>query len=446
MNASDGAVYLGSEDVLNLDTVVAGTEARIKTGDAIVNASTSGNPNVVSGDLILEAGTQSVGASGNPVTIDLYDGARLTARARNSVYLREVTGANSYGLNIDTIYATNTVEVTAEQWMYDAFDDTLLNINTKYLVLNSYGMIGAPETFTDRYLEIDTVNSEEPLITVNSGGDVYLYEILGNMRINSIDATGWPNYSHTLNFRKTGDQTVVTATPDTDFNGTILITTTQNGSGSAFEIQKLSYTATAGTYTLTYNGQTTTALAYNASASEIATALNSLSNVQSIGGIKGLGTGGDVYLKSFSNLVSKSGISVDVTGKKITLDALNGFIGSSGEDLIIDTASDASGTLTTNSYFDAYLVEAYGDLYLATVSVPAGTAFIVAPESILDGNPGNNNIESGKARLIAVVAVGQSSAYLKTELGYLEGKTTSASLSPNSDAVKAGVWLSITAH
>lgn len=51
------------------------------------------------------------------------------------------------------------------------------------------------------------------------------------------------------------------------------------GGAAANEVQTLTITATGGTYTLTFNGQTTTAIAWNATAAAVQTALEALSNV-----------------------------------------------------------------------------------------------------------------------------------------------------------------------
>lgn len=63
---------------------------------------------------------------------------------------------------------------------------------------------------------------------------------------------------------------------------TVTVTQTTAGSGGVNEVQSLRlYSATGGTYTLTFNGQTTSSLAYNADASAIDTALEALSNIGS---------------------------------------------------------------------------------------------------------------------------------------------------------------------
>ncbi len=60
------------------------------------------------------------------------------------------------------------------------------------------------------------------------------------------------------------------------------IITTIQGSAETNEIQTLHNNATEGTFTITFDAQTTTALAYNASAAEIETALEALSNITDV--------------------------------------------------------------------------------------------------------------------------------------------------------------------
>jgi flagellar hook protein FlgE len=89
------------------------------------------------------------------------------------------------------------------------------------------------------------------------------------------------------------DGTALGSLPTTDLTMPVTSTTTlgdvlnwlnvSEGTAAVSEVQKLTPSAQAasGTFTLTYDGQTTTALAYNASASDIQTALGALSNVNS---------------------------------------------------------------------------------------------------------------------------------------------------------------------
>ncbi len=59
----------------------------------------------------------------------------------------------------------------------------------------------------------------------------------------------------------------------------ITVTTTQTGVAALNEIQRFSFTASGGTYTLEFDGQVTGAIAYNAVAATIQTAIEALSNI-----------------------------------------------------------------------------------------------------------------------------------------------------------------------
>jgi len=61
-------------------------------------------------------------------------------------------------------------------------------------------------------------------------------------------------------------------------------------------------------------------------------------------------------------------------GNNITLAAEYGTIGAPGDDIDIDSAHSAAGTLTSYSEFNTYIIEPLGDLSLSTVETNAGTA------------------------------------------------------------------------
>ena len=57
-----GVVFLGSELDLNIDTVSAGDNVRIKGGQGIYSVAVAGTTNVIAGDLVLEAGGKNPSA------------------------------------------------------------------------------------------------------------------------------------------------------------------------------------------------------------------------------------------------------------------------------------------------------------------------------------------------------------------------------------------------
>jgi hypothetical protein len=77
------------------------------------------------------------------------------------------------------------------------------------------------------------------------------------------------------------------------------------------EVQTLTITATGGTYTLTFNGQTTTAIAFNANAATIQTAFTALSTVGA-GNATVTGTGPFVF--TFQNALGEQDVSAITVG------------------------------------------------------------------------------------------------------------------------------------
>lgn len=72
----------------------------------------------------------------------------------------------------------------------------------------------------------------------------------------------------------TTDATLLTGTPKT-----AVVATGTPGTGPTNEVQTVTVAADGGTFTLTYDAQTTSALAYNISAADMQTALRALSNI-----------------------------------------------------------------------------------------------------------------------------------------------------------------------
>ena len=91
--SAGGFIFLGSQDTLDLETIVAGTtnnpaNARIKTQANIVNVAGAGVANLQGQQLTLEAGQGAIGTSSAPVTVDIVGSfGSLTARALNNIYI-----------------------------------------------------------------------------------------------------------------------------------------------------------------------------------------------------------------------------------------------------------------------------------------------------------------------------------------------------------------------
>ena len=102
------------------------------------------------------------------------------------------------------------------------------------------------------------------------------------------------------------------------------------------EVQTLTVDATGGTYTLSFGGQTTSALAFNASASTIQTALRGLS---SIGGTNVAVTGSGPYTITFSGSLANTDVAL------ITADSTS-LTGNTHTASLVETTKGSSGTYT----------------------------------------------------------------------------------------------------
>lgn len=109
------------------------------------------------------------------------------------------------------------------------------------------------------------------------------------------------------------------------------------------EVSKITITATGGTYTITYAGQTTTALQYNETAANITTALVALSNVAS-GDLVASGTGATRTITAGGTFVSADLADLTVndalaTGGDVTIETVaQGSAGANPQHLIVGIA------------------------------------------------------------------------------------------------------------
>jgi flagellar hook protein FlgE len=192
------------------------------------------------------------------------------------------------------------------------------------------------------------------------------------------------------------DGTALGSSPSTDLTMPITSSTTLNdvltwlntneGTTAVDEVQTISSTATGGTFTMSFGGQTTGALAFNATAAQIDTALEALStigagNITCAGGplpanvtatFAGTLAGQDAAMITVDNTNMTGGtasIAETITGRSVqgvlgstaTASLLNGQIritdttgGYSKSDLVMAYSGD--GTLTMPGYFEMLTV------------------------------------------------------------------------------------------
>jgi hypothetical protein len=118
---ASGNVFLGSEQDINLDQVKSGSEVRIKAAQGIYDVAIAGATNITATDLVLEAGSASVGTSANTITIDLadkiyYNNGKLYLLSNSATWENAQTYAQSLGGNLVTLN-----DATEEAWLKTTF-------------------------------------------------------------------------------------------------------------------------------------------------------------------------------------------------------------------------------------------------------------------------------------------------------------------------------------
>ena len=119
---------------------------------------------------------------------------------------------------------------------------------------------------------------------------------------------------------------------------------------------------TAGTFTLTVNGQTTATIAFDANAAAVVAALNALSNVAP-GDVVGVDSGGGSDLGDASHVVTLTwggayaGQNVAITGD---------FTGITGNDHVLATSTQGGSDAADGSDIDGFLWSPEADLAVST--------------------------------------------------------------------------------
>lgn len=135
---ASGPIFLGSEGDLALQSVASTQEVRIKSGSGLSNAAADGVAAVQAGALVLEAGQGSIGSASKAMLVDVADGGRTTARARQHIWLTEATG----DMNVGTVYAQQSATLTAPGAILDGRNDRQLDVQAREINLIAGTTIG----------------------------------------------------------------------------------------------------------------------------------------------------------------------------------------------------------------------------------------------------------------------------------------------------------------
>ena len=169
-------------------------------------------------------------------------------------------------------------------------------------------------------------------------------EALATIGVGNVAVTGGalPGTAVSVTFQNAlGKQNVVAMTTADSFTGgtspASAVATATAGTGTTNEIQTVyaSGTVSGGTFTITFSGQTTSAIAYNASAATVQAALEALSNVVP-GDVVVSGTAGVIYILKWGNNFAAQDVAAVTIG--------NGSITGGGSYLVATASAGQAGS------------------------------------------------------------------------------------------------------
>jgi hypothetical protein len=144
---------------------------------------------------------------------------------------------------------------------------------------------------------------------------------------------------------------------------------------TTLEVQRVAISGSSGTFTLTFNGQTTAPLSFNATAAQVQAALSALSNIANAGGVT-VDKSGSQFTIFFTNASSPSD-QAQITGA-----------GSAGTTVTASTLANGGTHLViftgTSSIIDSVGPERPGDSLHLTVDAP-GNQTTIADGPLLNG-------------------------------------------------------------
>jgi hypothetical protein len=149
-----------------------------------------------------------------------------------------------------------------------------------------------------------------------------------------------------------------------------------SGSTTKFAIGTVDATPTAGSYTLTFGADTTTAIAYNASASAVASALNALASITTAGGVTVTSLATGQYQVSFVSVGSRAAITGTATGL------------APQSNVVVSTLIDGSATVAEIQKIKLLQVPAVYQNSWSNVSAPT-----VSVTTLISGTTGVNEVQ-----------------------------------------------------
>lgn len=177
------------------------------------------------------------------------------------------------------------------------------------LSANATGVIPMWATRGGTLLEVSACSSADSPATLMLGVRGDSPDADGIMTAKAIGVSGVPRIFKVADFDGVLADPIRSSHPR--FNKQTVLTWTLNFNGPEVnEVQTVTITGapTGGTFTLTYSGQTTSGIAYNASAATVQTALEALSNIAP-GDVVVTGAAGGPYTVTFGGLLVETNVA-----------------------------------------------------------------------------------------------------------------------------------------
>ncbi len=285
-----------------------------------VNADTAMKVALISG-YVNEIQSVYTGATGGTFTLT-YSGQETAGIAFDANAATMVTRLEALS-NVTDVTVTG-VGTSGNPWLVTFVDPGGSDI--ALMTIDPASLTGAVTTIATDTPGVDAVDEIQSLYNGATGGNFTVlfdgqetgnlaYNIssgdldtalqgLSNITAVTVTGAGTSGDKWIITFTDPGGQNVAEITTnDTNLTGgtpSSTIATTTPGVSNTDEIQSVYNNADSGTFTLTYSGQTTAAIAFDVSASGLDTALELLSNVSDVA-VTGAGTSGSPWLVTFSN-------------------------------------------------------------------------------------------------------------------------------------------------
>ena len=209
ITAPTGYAFIGGESSLNINTLQAAGEVRLKVNGDIFNIRSDNGTVLTSQNAVIESAAGQIGTEDKVFRTELGAASKLTARAMNGIWLEEMTD----DINVGQIYSPSTINLTSPDRIVDFEDDGIMDIKGQDVALTAVNSIGIAPVAGDntsakigKALDVASVNYDNSTFTVTSANDgAWLFGPLGqNLRMTGADLAGELDVAVGSNLRATG--------------------------------------------------------------------------------------------------------------------------------------------------------------------------------------------------------------------------------------------------